>query len=225
MIKQAKTKRPNQATLTTILNAAARNFAAKGFAGARMDSIAQDAGVNKAMLYYHIGDKNELYKRVLKQVLGNIADQVQENAAKAKGPEQALRAYIDTLVRNIFSSKFLTPIILRELASKGENMPDQVIERMARTIGVLRSILDKGEKAGVFRKVNLPLLHMLIVGGVNFFAAGESMMRKAVQLTPDANRSLPKKETPEDIGKFISETLLNGIIISGAQSLEVTGED
>lgn len=220
MTKLAKTKRPNKATLTAILDAAAKNFAEKGFGGARMDQIADDAGVNKAMLYYHIGDKKELYKGVLKQVLGNIADKVSENVAKAKSPERAFTIYIDTLVKNIFASKFLTPIILREFASKGENMPDEVIEQIARIIGVLRSILSEGEKAGIFRKANLPLLQMMIVGGVNFYAAGRTIMQKTIQLIPDA-KTVPKKETPEDISKFISEILINGLTISGAESLEV----
>ncbi|VAX16636.1 hypothetical protein MNBD_NITROSPINAE04-608 [hydrothermal vent metagenome] len=195
-----------------ILKAAAHNFALNGFEGARMDKIARDAGVNKAMLYYHIGDKSELYKQALKQALGNIADQVSENVSKTENPEQAFKVYVGTIVKNIFSSKFLTPIILRELAAKSKNMPDEVIGQIARIISVLRSILDEGEKAGVFRKANLPLLQMLIVGGVNFIAAGEPMMKKAVKLTAAAYNQ-PTNETPEEIGEFISGILTNGLKI------------
>ncbi|MCD6588326.1 MAG: helix-turn-helix transcriptional regulator, partial [Candidatus Fermentibacteraceae bacterium] len=48
----------------SILDAAAEEFAEKGFSGARVDEIARRAGINKAMLYYRIGDKEELYRRV-----------------------------------------------------------------------------------------------------------------------------------------------------------------
>ena len=48
-----------------ILDAASAVFAELGFAGARVDDIAERAGVNKAMLYYHVGDKQALYSAVL----------------------------------------------------------------------------------------------------------------------------------------------------------------
>ncbi len=51
----------------TILKAAARVFAEKGWSGARVDEIAAEAGLNKAMLYYRVGDKEELYRRVVLQ--------------------------------------------------------------------------------------------------------------------------------------------------------------
>ncbi|MBD3278576.1 MAG: TetR family transcriptional regulator, partial [Candidatus Aegiribacteria sp.] len=48
-----------------ILEAAASVFAEKGWAGARVDAIASEAGLNKAMLYYRVGGKEELYRRVV----------------------------------------------------------------------------------------------------------------------------------------------------------------
>jgi AcrR family transcriptional regulator len=48
-----------------VLRAAALNFAAAGFAGARVDEIARIAAVNKRMLYHHFGDKTGLFRAVL----------------------------------------------------------------------------------------------------------------------------------------------------------------
>ena len=49
-----------------ILSAALKEFAAKGFAGARVDAIARRANINKRMLYHYFGDKEELFKAVLR---------------------------------------------------------------------------------------------------------------------------------------------------------------
>ncbi|HKP24807.1 MAG TPA: helix-turn-helix domain-containing protein, partial [Dongiaceae bacterium] len=48
-----------------IIEAAKQEFAAHGLAGARVDRIAANAGANKRMLYYHVGNKEDLYLAVL----------------------------------------------------------------------------------------------------------------------------------------------------------------
>ena len=48
-----------------LLDAARRHFAARGFDGARTRAIAEEAGVNLALLHYYFGSKEELYRRVL----------------------------------------------------------------------------------------------------------------------------------------------------------------
>lgn len=50
-----------------ILSAALKEFAAKGFAGARVDVIARRANINKRMLYHYFGNKEELFKAVLRR--------------------------------------------------------------------------------------------------------------------------------------------------------------
>jgi TetR/AcrR family transcriptional regulator len=58
-------KRDPQRTKKRILEAALREFASKGFAGARIDDIARRARVNKRMLYHYFGDKRDLYREVV----------------------------------------------------------------------------------------------------------------------------------------------------------------
>jgi AcrR family transcriptional regulator len=50
-----------------ILAAALKEFAAKGFAGARVDYIARRAAINKRMLYHYFGNKEGLFKAVLRR--------------------------------------------------------------------------------------------------------------------------------------------------------------
>jgi AcrR family transcriptional regulator len=50
-----------------ILEAALKEFAAKGFAGARVDVIARRARINKRMLYHYFGDKEGLFREVLRR--------------------------------------------------------------------------------------------------------------------------------------------------------------
>lgn len=64
--KAALLPRNPERSRARILAAALKEFAAKGFAGARVDAIAKRASINKRMLYHYFGDKEELFKAVLR---------------------------------------------------------------------------------------------------------------------------------------------------------------
>ena len=61
------TGRNPQQSQQRILEAALQEFAAKGFAGARVDAIARRARINKRMLYHYFGDKEGLFREVLRR--------------------------------------------------------------------------------------------------------------------------------------------------------------
>jgi AcrR family transcriptional regulator len=82
----AKLAKPNGAvagrnperTRERILSAALQEFAANGFAGARVDAIARRAAINKRMLYHYFGNKEHLFREVLHR-------KIAERQASAEG--------------------------------------------------------------------------------------------------------------------------------------------
>lgn len=64
---KASPERNPQRTRERILSAALKEFSNKGFAGARVDLIARRARINKRMLYHYFGDKEDLFKAVLRK--------------------------------------------------------------------------------------------------------------------------------------------------------------
>ena len=104
-------------TVQRILAAARDAFAEQGFNGTTVDAIAQKAGVNKATLYYHIGDKETLYAEVIRTVLESNIDYLQLYVSAANTPEEKLRRYIRTLADEIENTPHLARIMLREMAS------------------------------------------------------------------------------------------------------------
>lgn len=65
--KTSASSRNPERTRGRILSAALKEFAAKGFAGARVDAIARRANINKRMLYHYFGDKEDLFKAILRK--------------------------------------------------------------------------------------------------------------------------------------------------------------
>jgi len=108
-------------TTERILVAARTVFAEKGYNGAHVDEIAVRAGVNKATIYYQIGDKDTLYANVIHQIIGNTAQGIANAVAKADKPGEKIRAYITFIAGAVDKNPELPPIMMREIASGGRN--------------------------------------------------------------------------------------------------------
>ena len=116
-MKSTGLKHNRAKTAERILAAASSIFSEKGFAGARMDEIATRAGVNKATIYYHIGDKNALYAEVLHHVFKPTADRMAVNLRTGQGAEEKLVTFIQSFADMLDRHPHLSSIMLREVAS------------------------------------------------------------------------------------------------------------
>jgi AcrR family transcriptional regulator len=115
-----------------ILEAARRVFVRRGTAGARMQEIAQEAGVNQALLHYYFRSKDRLAEAVFRQVAGRIIPTVFEilgsDAAIEEKVERFVHLYIDSLSR----SPFLPGYILSEL----HHHPERAAQLFASAAGI-----------------------------------------------------------------------------------------
>jgi TetR/AcrR family transcriptional regulator len=82
-------------TRQRILKAARREFATKGFAGARVDAIARSAAVNKRMLYHYFGNKEALFRAMLREKIADRLDLI----ASAPGDAAQLLPFLFERVR------------------------------------------------------------------------------------------------------------------------------
>src|SRR4051812_27208602 len=87
--------RPEQSRMA-ILRAAVQEIAREGLAGARIDSIARAASVNKALLYYYFQDKDALYGAVLDHVFGGLTAALMEVFTRPLSPREKLLTYVRT---------------------------------------------------------------------------------------------------------------------------------
>lgn len=196
------------ATRRKILAAAVHAFADKGFAGATMDQIARKAGVNKATIYYHIGDKQALYAAVLHDVFGRIAQSILEDVGEAATPMEKLKAYFSTIERTIFEHPDIPRIMLREVASRGEHLPSVVISDFIQIFLKLSEILQEGERQGLFVKTSPFIVHFMTVGPYIFLKNLEGLIQRNQEL---ARIHGLHPHTFEEMKTEIEKLLLNAL--------------
>jgi TetR/AcrR family transcriptional regulator len=198
----------SEATRRRISAAAAEVFAEHGFAGAGVDEIARRAGVNKAMLYYHVGDKAALYASVLMEHMGKVLAGVSEAIAASDDPRVRLRAIQGVFARVFKQAPHFPKLMLREIAADGANLPPEGLQTMARVFGMTREVVDDGRRRGVFRDVNPLLTHVLVVGSMVFLVRILNMLDRF-----DEAGLLPA-DLPTDFESLadpLTDMILNGI--------------
>jgi AcrR family transcriptional regulator len=200
----------SQAPRERILDAAAEAFAELGFAGARVDEIARRAGVNKAMLYYHVGDKEALYREVLHRNFESIVREVEQRVSRVSSPSQRLAAFIEALAVGVREVDHHRRIMLREIAAGGEHFDGELIARIRPVVETLRSILEEGVARGELRATRLLPTHLSIVGAVIFMTSVLSLAPKLAPHIPAADaEGIPRDQ--HQLAGFLHDLLLHGL--------------
>ena len=192
-------KRPG--TVARILDSAAGVFSEVGFSGARVDEIAERAGVNKAMIYYHIGNKDALYAEVIQNVIGNTAETIARKIKDVQDPEEKLRIYIRSFARNLDENPQVAPIMMREVASGGRHLPEVVARDIFRIVNMLREILREGIEKGTFIETSPFLIHIMVIGAMITFKTS-APIRARYDWIPKPIRSMHDKVSGNIAGEI-----------------------
>src|SRR5215831_807497 len=113
-----------------IVAAAAKEFAARGYAGGSVDRIARAARLNKAMIYYHFASKAALYREILNDMFGAVHARIAAVAASDAAPADKIRRYIQAIADEAEARPHFPPMWLRELAEGGRHIDDATIRYM-----------------------------------------------------------------------------------------------
>ena len=101
-----------------ILEAAKNVFVAKGMEGARMQEIADEAGINKALLHYYFRSKERLFEAIFAEIVKfafpKITRLVQSDEPIITKIEQVVDAYIDLLIKHPFIPGFVMKELNRD---------------------------------------------------------------------------------------------------------------
>jgi len=101
-----------------ILEAAKNVFVAKGMEGARMQEIADEAGINKALLHYYFRSKERLFEAIFSEIIKFAFPKI-TRIAQSEEPiinkiEQVIDAYIELLIKHPFIPGFIIKELNRD---------------------------------------------------------------------------------------------------------------
>lgn len=199
---------PRKLDEKAILDAAAEEFAEKGFDGARVDAIAERACINKAMLYYRVGDKEELYRRVVLRGQTGFQTAILKAINNSTAATETMSNIITGIVANAVVNKLIPSIILREISGNAETLSEEARNGIKTFMNTIKAMVTMGIEEGTFRNVDPVALHFMVTCAIF-----------ALSLTTDLRRSInpgnPGPLTAEQIAESIKDILMHGILKEG----------
>jgi len=173
-------KQKEKGTKQKILDSALEEFSKHGLAGSRVEQIAERAGVNKAMLYYHYSSKENLYQEVIESIFRVATERLSEILITPQSLEEIFKEMIEFYTDLFTSQPAFTPILIRELANSESSM----IENIAEIISVsgapvqIKRLIAAGEKKGHLRPINIRHAIVLFLSlNIGYFVCAPIMDR------------------------------------------------
>jgi TetR/AcrR family transcriptional regulator len=192
-----------------ILEAALSEFAANGLAGARTETIAAAAGVNKALLYYYFESKEKLYVAALEMIAERIRDRsmavLQREASRG---ERVLRAALDhfdrILTQREFHSLMQQEMIRLHKGEEGE-LPMLAKRIFAPLHERFRALVQEGIESGELIDADWLQVMMATIGGNVFYFLSAPMWRITESFEPLAPEALKARRIA--IAEFLGQAL------------------
>ena len=201
-------RRDAAATREALLAAGAELFAERGYDGVPVATIAQKAGVNKAMINYYFGGKRQLYLAIVSATFGEIIERVEKLAQSEQPAPEVLRNLI-AAVGEMATRRHphFCSMMLREVVAGGKHLDPALVEKPARVLAAVQRIVARGVADGDLRPVDPLLTHLSLVGSLVFFFATTRFRERVL----GSQRPRIAPPAPAAYVKHMQELLTHGL--------------
>jgi AcrR family transcriptional regulator len=162
----ALSRRDPEARRQAILEAALDVFAAQGFAAAKLDDVADKAGVAKGTIYLHFKDKQDLFEQMVRDAVFPVIARLEELAKVPDLPaELVLRAMFDVFRTQVLGTR--RKDLLRLILTEGPRFPAIAAfyhrEVVARGLKLMGELLHRAGANGELPVEGLPRFPQLVI--------------------------------------------------------------
>lgn len=189
-----------------IFNAARIVFQKKGFAGARMQEIADEAGINKAMLHYCFKNKQLLFEAVFRNAFGQLAPQINEIFNSNDTLFEKIRKFTRSYISFVILNPYLPQFVIQEMNNNPEFVLSFLNNANRPNPTLLIAQIEKEIADGIIKTINPKQLLMNIISMTVFPFAAQMLVKGMLQISDtEFNQMMEERKTS------IAEQIINSI--------------
>jgi TetR/AcrR family transcriptional regulator len=162
-------------TRNKILEVAEGEFAREGYAGAHLQRIAEQVGVQKTALYYYFPSKAALYTAVLVRML-EAFDSTVRTATEGPGtPSERLERLLTRVNDLLAERRNYSQILIRVFVDRGQQLMNEIIQPpIESVVGRILRFHQEGVEAGAFRRTSSRHFFQTLLGATVFYYAARN---------------------------------------------------
>lgn len=196
----------NDSTEQRIFDAAHEVFTQKGMDGAKMQDIAEKAGINKALLHYYYRTKEKLYEAVAKAVINRAVPAVRKVLESDLPLHEKLNGFIETYMGIIRMNPFIPLFIISEVNKHPQHFIDKILPAELPSPNFFIKQVEESIARGEIRAVNPRHLILNIISLIIFPFIARPMARIFLGLTnAEMEKMLDERKT--EVQSFVAAAL------------------
>lgn len=197
----------DNSTEQKIIEAAEEVFHHKGYDGARMQEIAEQAGINKGLLHYYFKTKDNLFAAIFSVAKNKMLSRLQVILEM----ETPLHEKIDMLVDQYLSIMLKHPALPRFVLNELNKNPDRFIKQhfnreMKEALNAFQKSIELEVKKGTIRNIDARQLLMNLMSMIIFPFIGRPIFREMFDVDDKGFKKL-LEERKENIKLFIKNAI------------------
>jgi TetR/AcrR family transcriptional regulator len=147
-----------------IFEAASRVFQKKGLEGARMQEIADEAGINKALLHYYFRTKDKLFEAIFNEVFANISGGLERLFKTEMGVTDRFKIIVEIYLENLMKNRQIPLFVINEMNRDPEKMQLLMEQKIVVFLKNFMFQIHQEIQEGKIRKVDPFHLLMSVLG-------------------------------------------------------------
>jgi len=199
-------KAKDNTTESSILNAAKDIFQRKGMDGARMQEIADEAGINKALLHYYYRSKQLLFEAVFKSAFLMLAPQLNKVLNSDDSLNDKIRNFTKNYISFIIKHPYLPNFIINELNRNPEFVKKLTSEKHFPTIKYFKQQVIENVENGNIKPIKPEQLFINIMALNIFPFIASPLLKGFLSITDESYKQLLEERTTE-VSNFIINAL------------------
>ena len=174
-----------------ILRAAAQIFARNGYFNSKVADIAASAGVADGTVYLYFKSKEEILHSIFDRSVGDAISEGRRQLAHLTDPREKLRRIAHLHLERLGADRDLAVVFQVELRSSTKFMEEFSAAGVAEYLGLIRTAIEEGQRAGVFRReLNANVAAKVLFGALDEMATNWILSKRRYKLAPLADEVL-----------------------------------
>jgi len=195
-------------TENKILEAAKKIFQRKGLFGARMQEIADEAGINKALLHYYFRSKDLLFEAVFKQAFSLIAPKLDQIINSDLSLEEKIRSISEQHISFLIKHPYVPNFVFHELNRNPKFLEKLKGEKVLPNLDGLKTQIDELREEGKIIQISAEQLFINILSLNIFPFIGKPLIKFMTNKEEEDFMALM-----EERKEFVADFILNAITL------------